>query len=802
MKESKYVGTKMAAGYLLLLAAGIFAIHQVWRETETLSQPDPYGELLQHRRNVIGYTLYQLCQAEGTGQLMLLGGKDYEAEYRAGMTRVRGCIDSLRSLASDSLQSGRLDTIEALVAAKERSMLRLKGTLRKGSDELMSRNIGDLMPSVDTLHRDSLVPELYLHRDTVVTARQKRNFFRRFADLFSPPKEEQSVVVSSRIAVDSVAAPHILDTISTVLHRLEEHLNQEQRSLYEQAWRESERMSRANRKIDQQIYRLLTAYERDEAAHLAARADDTSLHRQRALRNMSRIALVATALVFLFTLILWRDLARNNRYKRQLEEADREKAALLRLREKLMLAVTHDFRAPLGSILGYTDLLHRLVSGKRERFYTDNIRSASEHLLALVESLLDLWRLDARKTEIHAVRFHPARLFREICAQQEPAAAAKGLALRCETEVGEEKALSGDPVRIRQIADNLLSNALKFTDRGEVVVRVSLDGGNLCFSVRDTGRGMTGEEKSRIFGEFERLRSAEGVGGFGLGLSIVDRTVRLLGGTIAVDSCPGRGSRFLVTLPVDEAAETESVALAPLRILLVDDDRLQLEMTAALCRRTGLDPAICDRPEYAAEWVRSERFDLLATDLQMPGLDGFRLLAQLRETGCELPVIAVSARAESEEELLERGFGAVLRKPFSSGELVRAIRAACPDRADRIADGPADEPEGFASLTAFASGDAAAEREILRTFSRQVRADAEELREAFAAGDGERGRKTAHRLLPLFRQLNRHVAATVLEELETGRTCSEERFRGLLAELERAAAEAEKECETLLEEEL
>ena len=356
-------------------------------------------------------------------------------------------------------------------------------------------------------------------------------------------------------------------------------------------------------------------------------------------------------------------------------------------REKLMLATTHDINAPLGAATGDIDLLSRLTTGKREGLYLHNMKESSEHLLALVNSLLDFYRLDINKVDGDNVAFCPAQLFETIREGFAAMADAKGIALVLEAGPGAGDEVMGDPFRIRQVADNLISNALKFTDEGSVTIRADVVEGRLVFSVRDTGRGIGREEKERIFQEFVRLRSAQGVDGFGLGLSIVDRLVKLLGGSISLESRLGEGSKFIVSVPVGRSSgkkpggppQPARTSVRPdLKVLLIDDDPLQLEMTAGMCRQAGVAAECCQYPEYAAKLVAEGVFDAVITDIQMPSADGFSVLAAVRGVAPPLPVVADSARGEMDAgDFSARGFAGCLRKPFTANELVAVLNTVC-----------------------------------------------------------------------------------------------------------------------------
>lgn len=899
MKESRFVKTKIAAGYLILIAVCILSVGYVYRTVVRYSAPDGSYALLQSKRRAVNEVLYHLYQAESYGQLMIAGYQSCEALYRRELRAVRGCIDSLRRFdgSIDSLQTMRLDSIVRLLADKERRTMSLRRSIRSGGTaSLLEKNIraligesaeeapepdgtadsllrGDTLRAGDTLRRavlrhpapsdslprtdslrrvlpaaarpdpgvarpaalrrDTLPRPRLVQADTVAVPRPKRRFFRRLADLFSPPKGDSSVVISRReILVDTLPAPGgpdpgaIRDTIALVLQALQDSVTSERLGIYDTAWREGLRLRYSNDLVNAKIYRLILDFEEEETQFLMARIDAREALRSRSSHLLGGVAAGAVALMLLFVGISWRDINRSNRYRRALEQANRDNEALLAAREQLMLAITHDIKAPLGSVMGYIDLLSRLTGDKRQELYLANMKSSAEHLLALVNSLLDFYRLDAHKMEVEPVVFNPAQLFDTIRTGFAAAAAAKGLDLRLEVAPGADREVEGDAFRIRQIADNLLSNALKFTDEGFVTLRVGLSDGLLTFSVRDTGRGIAPEERERIFAEFVRLRSARGVDGFGLGLSIVDRLVKLLGGSLSLDSTPGRGSRFLVTIPVGRvsgksrtvappsgetapAAPATSAAPAPLpayRVLLVDDDPLQLEMVAAMCRRAGLVAECCQYPEYAGRLVAENRFDAVVTDIQMPSCDGFRVLEEVHRAAPGLPVVAVSARGDlGAGEFAARGFAACLRKPFTYGELVEALRTAAGAVADADAEAalapetPAAEETGaatggwnLAALTAFAGDDHEAARSILDSFVEQTTANREALCAALDAGDDAAAKAQAHKMLPLLTMLGDDGVATVLRQAETAPGAFDaplrEALRGAAADIARGLA--------------
>ena len=800
MKESKFVKTKIVAGYLLLIAVCILSVGYVYRVAVRFSAPDSSYALLHTKRSAVNRTLYHLYQAESYGQLMIAGYASYEARYRRELRTVRASIDSLRALTAggDSLQTMRLDSITRLIADKERRTVSLRRSIRAGATAgLLDKNIRSLIGPREAVMADTIPFRSIVRQDTTAVPRAKRRFFQRLGDLFSPPEADSSLVISRRETIAPVIpVDAVKDTIVLVLQALQDSVTSNRQGIYDHAWQEGLRLSYSNELVNTKIYRLIMDFEAEDTAYLMQRIERNEAFRRRSSRILGGVAIGAVVLMLLFVGMLWRDINRSNRYRRELERANRDKESLLEAREKLMLAITHDIKAPLGSVMGYIDLLARLTGDKRQELYLRNMKESSEHLLALVDSLLDFYRLDINKIEVTCVAFSPAQLFETIRAGFAAAAAAKGLELRLEAEPAAAGEVSGDAFHIRQIADNLISNALKFTDEGSVTLRVDVVRGRLVFSVRDTGRGIGREEKERIFAEFVRLSSAQGVGGFGLGLSIVDRLVKLLDGTISLESRLGEGSRFIVSVPVGEAAGSapaeagEPAPQAGLRVLLVDDDPLQLEMTAAMCRRAGVGCESCQYPEYVAKLVGESRFDLVLTDIQMPSAAGFGVLEAVRGVDPGLKVVAVSARGDLDAaDFTSRGFAGCLRKPFTYSELLAAIRAAC-GSGETVPQGgdpeiPSADGIDFTALTAYAGDDPEAARNILHSFAEQTAGNCTGLERALGEGDAAAVKALAHKMLPIFTMLG---AAEVAEALRRAETCEGPLPETLCGEL-RAAVE-------------
>jgi len=784
---------KIALGYLLLTILLIATIGYIYTEMHSLTRADESDTILSQRRRTTNEITNQLNQAEIIGQSLSIGQLGQYSAYKEAMLSASKAVDSLRTQLSDSLQLARLDSVSSLLTEKERNMRNLLYLVRQSdTDALYQQQIEALINEQDSLLNLPHIRRKVVTHTQSYTVRQKpKSFFRRLGEVFAPSKKD-STIVNDTIQeeyTDSITESYSpADTIASLLKNVQTRVADTQQQQMRKLNNRMQELRLNSLELNHKVHQLLATIEDEGQAILLRQQAERESIRRHSTNIVAGIAIASILLAIIFWMIISRDITRSNHYRRELEKAKQRAEDLLVEREKLMLTITHDIKAPVGSILGYTDLLERITTEERQRFYLNNMQSSANHLLQLVNSLLDYHRLDADKMEIHPVSFNPHQLFEEITTSYRPMAGAKHLNLHFEGDKALDAPFIGDPFRIRQITENLLSNALKFTSEGHVSLHVSWKEKALHLMVSDTGCGISSEEQTKIFQEFTRLKNAQGEEGFGLGLAITQKLVHLLKGEIRLTSESGKGSRFEVVLPLKKtssipvAKEVTSTNISPLRLLLIDDDRLQLQLTVAMLEAPNLPVTCCHHPDEVFKHLQESHFDLLLTDIQMPAMNGFDLLKAIRQTDKEIPVIALTARSDMDDaHFRTHGFAGCLHKPFTQKELLEVIATACPQTA----------PFDFTSLTAFSMDDPEAANEIMCTFINETQKKRETLTKALKEKDMPSATAIAHQLLPLFQMLKAERCINELLWLEERRTETdfpseaEEKIRLILVEIGR-----------------
>lgn len=699
--------------------------------------------------------------------------------------------------AADDQQNLRTDSLLALLHEKDQNTIQMLRVLSEANDSLLSASeIEEIISEQDSIIVQQRVQHRVItKRDSLITIPKKKGFFKRLSEVFVPSKQDSAVLVNTslEIATDTILEPtSSKDSLQQKIRMATEEKRLQRRKTIR---RTSTKYQRMNTQLTARMDTLIKQYEEEMTLRARQDAELQQEVRMRSARIIAGIAIGAVLLSAFFLILIMRDISRSNRYRRELEIANGRAEDLLIAREKLMLAITHDFKAPLGSIMGYTELLSRLTEDERQRFYLDNMKSSSEHLLKLVSDLLDFHRLDLNKAEVNRVTFNPSQLFDEIYVSFEPLTAAKGLTLQCHVASELNGKYISDPLRLRQIVNNLVSNAVKFTQKGEITLTVTYESSKLTIAIADTGKGMATEDRERIFQEFTRLSGAQGEEGFGLGLSIVKKLVTLLEGKISVESALGEGSCFTVVLPLYPIGESimeskpssesetmdmdEGTIVVPsmkvIRVLLIDDDKIQLSLTAAMLKQHGIDAVCCEQLEELIEQLRTSVFDVLLTDIQMPAINGFDLVKLLRTSNIPqaktIPVIAVTARSEMDKAVLhEHGFAGCLHKPFTVKELLLTVNEGqlSADEA-HITEDMGNTGINFSALTAYSEDDSEAACSIIQTFIEETKKNIERMQQALADKETDGIAAMAHKLLPLLTLIGASEAIAPMKYLESCR---------------------------------
>lgn len=800
---------KIVIGYILLVGLLIGAFTYTMQQMNLLTTPTSLRDQLDHRRHITHRIISQLYDAESIGQTLRTGKLNEYYHYLKAMKEVNASIDTLETILTDTLQQARLDTVRTLLQNKQWNMYAVLEAMRNTpTDQIYQEQLDSLIAQQDSLlSTPHIRRKVITHHNSYTIHHKKKGFFKRLADVFVPGKED-STQVSNVIqeeytdTLDEVYSP--IDTISSMITGIQHKVFQTRQKETEMLNTRISSLRVIGSGLSQRVNQLLENIEHDEQEAARTKLMQEEEIRKEAAETMAKIAIAAFVLVLVFSIVIARDITRNNHYRRELEKAKSYAENLLVAREKLMLTITHDIKAPAGSIIGYIDLLIRLVNDRRQQFYLSNMKSSAQHLLALVTSLLDYHRLEAGKMDLHPVAFNPHELLTDIYNSFLPLAEKKQLQLDFKEKLPETLTLEGDPFRIRQIVENLLSNALKFTAAGGITLQAEYHGNQFVFSVSDTGCGMTASEQERIFKEFTRLSSAQGQEGFGLGLSITRKLVELLLGRIDIESAPGKGSTFKVSMPLPSISpkpapgSKEPAITLPkihLRIAIIDDDRIQMHLTEAMLHNAAeevkgfkVETVCCEQPEELIEQLKNRTFDLVFTDIQMPAMNGFELLHHLRNQNFaqaqSIPVIAITARGDmNENDFQQKGFAGMLQKPFNQSELKKVVKNALnhltvsdnipdtlPVQKDTHETSPhTDQPYNFSPLTAFSEDDPEAAKEILRTFAQETQKNMEKLQTAISNKDMEALCATAHKMLPTFLMIEAQKAIPLLKWLEQQR---------------------------------
>ena len=727
---------KILVGYALLAVVLVSATWMVYDNTRSLSAVNEASERLMARRDIVDSLVFTMLETANAERSVLLGDAGKWQRFDEALNSSAANAMRLRPLLMDTLKQQRLDSLITLLKAKRENTLLVMKELNNDCRDIYYNN------KLEALHsgRDSIVispqtKERHEQHETVYeVVKTKRGFFRRLGDAFR--KQHTDTVSTTRLTHQPSTATinHRLNIADSVANVLAEIHSEQQRASNRQQDAISSRnrqLQRVSIQLTKRTWLLIEDIQSDEHNALQRVVGKAMSSRRAMIVRIAVLGLLAILSAAILVVYILRDIKRERRDRQRIIEAKAETERIMQQRERLLLTITHDIKAPAASIAGFIDLLSEYVDQPKAVGYLQNISGSAKHLLQLVSALLDYHKLESGKAERHEVSFAPAVLISECVAQMQPLAMEKKLKLATDVQVTESMLCRSDAFRIKQIVNNLVGNAIKYTDKGEVRVGVSIANRQLSISVKDTGCGMTPDELQTVFNAFTRLPGAQGKEGVGLGLTITREIVTLLGGNIRVQSTKGKGSTFTVSLPVkivtnqgvhQQNKQTKGVQLSQLHqqsqqskqqlhqqsqrdslvgaletsappkdksqhptlsVVIVDDDRLQGQLLTEMLQRIDGISFNTTTTIHASEAIAiatESAPNIVFTDIEMPEMNGSEIMrrirnnAEVQQRSCTTKFVAMTAHEQSiMPQLRSDGFDACLFKPFSVQTLAATI---------------------------------------------------------------------------------------------------------------------------------
>ena len=643
------LSSMITSGYLLItLLIGCIAYiwHHEWQEVEAL---EVGNQRIDEFRKEVNHIHIRLIEFSLLGETVL----DWDETDLENYHAQRIALDSILCRFNATYTIERIDSVRSLLEDKERQMFQIVRLM----DEQQSIN-------------EKIASQAPIIVQKIVHEQPKKPKRKGFLGIFGKKEETKPT------------------TTTTTLRSPNRNMVNEQKEQSRRLSEQADSLAARNAELNRQLQGLICQIENKVQSDLQSREDEIVAMREKSFMQVGGLMGFVLLLLVISYIIIHRDARSIKQYKRkttvligQLEQSIQRNEALIASRKKAVHTITHELRTPLTAITGYTELLRKECSKGNNVHFLQSIQQSSNRMRDMLNTLLDFFRLDNGKEQPKMLPCRISTIAHTLETEFMPVAMNKGLSLTVKN--GNDAVVLTDKERIVQIGNNLLSNAIKFTEKGGVSLTSDYTNGVLTLTVEDTGTGMTEEEQHHVFDAFERLSNAAAKDGFGLGLAIVHNIVTMLHGKIRLNSEKGKGSRFMVEIPMQKADDVPEQVIQTyihrkdrnLNVIAIDNDEVLLLMQKEMYAQEGIHCDTCTDAAELMEMLRRKEYNLLLTDLNMPGINGFELLELLRSSNVGnsqiIPVVVATASGSCDaEELLAKGFAGCLFKPFSISELM------------------------------------------------------------------------------------------------------------------------------------
>ena len=771
---------KIIISYILLAVLALIAAFYVYNETRNYLASDTEGKS-EIKLLMANALLTQLHEAESLSKLALQSKRQkYFEAYSLKIDSVCKDVDDIKRLTKNQQQLHLLDSLKLLLGKKVANNEALLVSKSKNQTSVAItdaiQQLDEMETSLGIITPEALAPNLKsLPQKAQETIKKVAQYLNK-----NVPNTDSNSKTSRK-------ADSILSLSKALLKEIKDESTLEAKSLTDR----ENNINAIDLELSQQLRHILASFEKE----IMINGFNENIKREAVLKRSIRLAVMAAILgilvVGIFVFLLNRDFWKAKIYRQKLEKEKYLSDSLLKSREHLIRMVSHDVRTPLNAIFGYTALLKKSVLTKQQNVQLNHIKSSTDYVNHLVQDLLDFSQLEAGKMKLENSAFNLFNLITETTENIVMSHGNKAISMVLDIDQALNHTIFNDSIRIRQIVSNILDNAYKFTKNGEIRMEVKLikksdNENHVSIRISDTGIGIPKEQQQNIFKEFTQAEKKlnENRGGYGLGLTISKKLSELLGGTLGLESKLGKGSLFTLSLPIVFFHKIEPVAVTeeniafkkPFRILIVEDDTTLLRMIGEILKQANLHPILLkdfDELEHQIDLS----YDMVLTDIEMPITTGYGVLKKLRSGNYahykDQPIIAMTGRQDINVSILiDKGFSAVIKKPFTAVKLIKIVLEFCeiekaaPEKTkiEKTEINTTDQKLfSLEGLKMFLGNDVEAIQEVLQIFQN----DTLKNKAAIETAQNQKELSTiAHRMLPMFRQMNISSCIPILETFE------------------------------------
>ncbi|MDR0296218.1 MAG: hybrid sensor histidine kinase/response regulator [Prevotellaceae bacterium] len=679
----------------------------------------------------------------------------YLKNFRESAILVDLLIDSLSThVLQDTAQLILLQELRQLLFQKEeiattlQEQLTAQNPLDSISKKVREYALLDFM--------DSLIVTT-LKRDTIISTTPQRGFWQRLGNVFSPLKSVDTLRSVSTTEFDTLLlSPNNRKQILEELNRSMALASRKYNLKINAIERDIARLIFTDQEISLQISTLLKEFHGQTIASTLEKAKQSEAQINKNYNLIIIGGAIALLLILVFILLIISDVNKGYAARKALEQANERTKQIMESRHRLLLSVSHDIKTPLNSILGYLELWDDVQN--MDKTALASMQNSGKHILALLENLLEFSSLEQGTLQVAESGFNLYDLCIETAEMFSPLAQQKQLAFHFSPNINEDFSVLSDRLKVKQIIINILSNAVKYTTKGEVSFKIKAESELVRFIVADTGAGIPQDQLNDIFKAFSRVSdNVQLAEGSGLGMFVVKGLVELLNGTIDVKSAVGKDTEITISIPM-KTTEINTVFKAK-HVLIIDDDLIILSLLKDMLTKLGHSADVCHAPaEYDKYIAHIFNYDVVITDMEMGQISGKDVLAQVKNIGVLIPIIIMTGRGDFHNiKAAEYGFDGYLAKPVKLNSLALLLGSKT------------NKPLALTSLEVMFDNDKEAIRQILDIFLQSTTENINALNTAIADNDFNTAQGLCHKMLPMFLQLGINNVSNLLKKMDTAR---------------------------------